>query len=62
MNIELETVDCAICGDKTTMLGTQLCDGCWELRSAFNRLRSRNPKAAREWLDRKRAEQWDGDR
>lgn len=24
-------VSCTICGSGTTMLGTELCDGCWEL-------------------------------
>jgi hypothetical protein len=28
-----DTVDCTICGDKTTMTGTKLCDRCWELKT-----------------------------
>ena len=28
-----KTVDCTICGNKTTMTGTKLCDRCWELKS-----------------------------
>lgn len=24
-------VDCRLCGTPTPMLGTKLCDGCWEL-------------------------------
>lgn len=27
------TVDCRICGTQTQMLGTQLCDSCWEVTS-----------------------------
>jgi len=26
-----KTVPCKICGDDTHMLGTQLCNGCWEV-------------------------------
>lgn len=28
-----EPVDCTICGNKTIMTGTKLCDRCWELKS-----------------------------
>ena len=27
----VESIPCRICGDKTYMLGTKLCDRCWEL-------------------------------
>jgi hypothetical protein len=27
------TVPCKRCGDETRMLGTKLCDNCWELES-----------------------------
>ena len=30
---ELETVECKWCGIDTTMLETEECFGCWELRS-----------------------------
>lgn len=25
------TVECKLCGKPTPMLGTKMCDGCWEL-------------------------------
>lgn len=28
---EVETVACKYCGDPTPMLGTRLCDNCWEI-------------------------------
>jgi len=28
----METVPCTLCGAKTHMTGTRLCDRCWELR------------------------------
>lgn len=31
--MEAETIPCRICGEKTPMLGTKLCDRCWELES-----------------------------
>jgi hypothetical protein len=30
-HIEQETIPCRICGKPTRMLGTKLCDGCWEV-------------------------------
>lgn len=30
---EEETTTCTICGNQTPMLGTKLCDPCWELQS-----------------------------
>lgn len=26
-------IKCKLCGGKTTMLGTKLCDNCWELKT-----------------------------
>jgi NMD protein affecting ribosome stability and mRNA decay len=48
MSIELRldpatTVPCKLCGEPTTMLGTKLCDNCWELE---HRIQS-SPKIAR---------------
>ena len=31
------TVPCRICKDETPMLGTKLCDRCWELETRINR-------------------------
>lgn len=39
-------IDCRRCDGKTTMLGTKLCDGCWELE---RRIRSQ-PKIAAKIL------------
>jgi hypothetical protein len=44
--IPMRTVPCTDCGTPTTMLGTKLCDGCWELR---RRVES-NPEMARRIL------------
>lgn len=32
MSLERKTVPCTLCGTKTFMLGTRLCDRCWELK------------------------------
>lgn len=32
-----QTVKCKICGEPTTMHGTQLCDSCWELKTRIER-------------------------
>jgi len=37
------TISCSICGDPTMMLGTMMCDPCWELR---NRLGDRRRVSA----------------
>jgi hypothetical protein len=34
---DAERVPCTICGKPTRMLGTKLCDGCWELRTRIER-------------------------
>ena len=33
VNMENETVACRLCGQPTMMLGTKLCDRCWELET-----------------------------
>jgi hypothetical protein len=33
----METVDCRLCGEKTDMLGTRLCDRCWEMDTRIRR-------------------------
>lgn len=45
-----ETVPCKICGEQTSMLGTQLCDDCWHMDRSFEYLAGQNPEAARQWL------------
>jgi len=30
-NLQKETIPCKLCGEPTEMLGTKLCDFCWEL-------------------------------
>jgi len=35
--VKPETVPCKFCGDQTLMLGTKLCDRCWELRTRISR-------------------------
>lgn len=37
MNTEEPTVPCKICGKPTHMLGTKLCDPCWEVESRLDR-------------------------
>jgi len=31
-----ETISCKTCGKPTEMLGTKLCDGCWEVESRLS--------------------------
>lgn len=50
MDSSQEIVACTICDDPTPMLGTKLCDRCWELEGKFNSL---NSETARAWLARK---------
>lgn len=45
--IEEKTVDCRLCGEETPMLGTGLCDSCWELETRIHG----NPELARKILD-----------
>lgn len=33
MEINEKTVDCKWCGTPTLMLGTKMCDRCWELQT-----------------------------
>ena len=33
----METCECRICGKQTPMLGTKLCDRCWELEGRIRR-------------------------
>lgn len=42
-----DRVPCRVCGEPTRMLGTKLCDRCWELTT---RIRS-DPELARKILD-----------
>lgn len=38
-------VDCQICGEVTSMIGTKLCDNCWEITKRIdNFLESENGK------------------
>ena len=32
-NLGQELIKCRLCGNDTTMLGTKLCDRCWELET-----------------------------
>lgn len=32
-----ETIPCKWCGKQTSMLGTKMCDGCWELSHRIKR-------------------------
>jgi len=41
-----ETVPCTWCGKPTTMLGTKLCDRCWELETRIHH----DPKLAKRML------------
>jgi len=38
---EQETVPCRTCGDATPMLGTQLCNSCYDLRNGGRALSAR---------------------
>lgn len=42
------TVPCGLCGNPTRMLGTERCDGCWELEKRIQQ----EPELARTILDR----------
>jgi len=42
----LPTVPCRICGKPTPMLGTKLCDRCWELETRIRH----DPEIARKIL------------
>lgn len=46
MNTEHETTPCDICGTPTSMLGTKLCDRCWELKTRI----TSDPEIARRIL------------
>lgn len=51
MNNKLkETVPCKICFQQTHMLGTELCDNCWELETRIARLIKTNQDQAIDWL------------
>ena len=39
-------IDCLLCGGETTMLGTKLCDRCWELKRRIEA----DPELTREIL------------
>lgn len=43
----VETVPCKYCGEPTKMLGTKLCDWCWELERGIRR----NPELAMKILE-----------
>lgn len=32
-NVTREFIPCRVCGEPTSMLGTKLCNGCWEVES-----------------------------
>lgn len=32
-NVTRQHIPCKVCGEPTTMKGTKLCDGCWEVQS-----------------------------
>lgn len=42
-----DKVSCRLCGKLTPMLGTKLCDRCWELESRIKH----NPELARKILE-----------
>ena len=44
MEPEIETVPCKICGRPTRMLGTTLCNDCYEIDSRLSGL-AKNPQA-----------------
>lgn len=46
-----EIIACKVCKGDTTMLGTKLCDRCWQLGSAFRSLLSDDKDTARLWLE-----------
>lgn len=43
----IPTVSCKLCGHPTHMLGTKLCDPCWELEVRIRQ----DPEIARKVLD-----------
>lgn len=45
-----EIISCKTCGGDTTMLGTKLCDPCWELDKGWRELVRRDKDKARDWL------------
>jgi rubrerythrin len=47
----IETVPCTTCGTPTRMLGTKLCDPCWELRRLEPQLEEIIARTRRETLD-----------
>lgn len=49
--LKIETVPCTICGAPTPMLGTKLCDPCWELRRLQPHLEQLLAKTRRDALD-----------
>lgn len=48
MNYTIETCPCRLCDRPTRMLGTKLCDRCWELEGRIHR----DPELARKILAR----------
>jgi len=48
-----QAVSCDICGQPTKIIGTRLCDPCWECKTQINSLISRNPEAAIKFLKMK---------
>jgi len=44
---------CTICGEYTSMTGTQLCNGCWEMNHQFEYLKSVYPEKAEKWIREK---------
>ncbi len=38
--LEIETIPCTICQTPTQMLGTKLCNSCWEVTSNLRRFMS----------------------
>lgn len=51
-----EVISCKICGEDTTMLGTRLCNPCWELDTGFRNLVRRDKGKAHDWLHARVAE------
>lgn len=45
-----QTLPCSICGTVTFMLGTKLCDRCWNLDRYFDSLQREKPQALEAWL------------
>jgi hypothetical protein len=41
---------CKICGTPTVMIGTRLCDNCWELEKSMSNLIKTDKTKAEKWI------------